>query len=70
MALGLYFVRWQRRTLGLSRPPFRAWQIAIIFTLLVNLFMLVGPWYPPASGATGGDVSFWYATYVVTGVGM
>lgn len=28
------------------------------------------PWYPPKGGATGGDVSFWYATYVVTGIGI
>ncbi|MCJ1384114.1 hypothetical protein MMC17_007230 [Xylographa soralifera] len=28
------------------------------------------PWYPPAGGADGGDVSFWYATYCVVGLGI
>ena len=28
------------------------------------------PWYPPAGGPYAGNVSFWYATYVVTGLGM
>lgn len=70
MAVGIYIVRFRRKKLQLPPSEFRAWDIAIIFTLLVNLFMLVGPWYPPATGATGGDVSFYYATYVVTGIGM
>ena len=71
MALGLYLVRARRRRLGLSkREGFRAWDVAVVFTVLVNLYLLVMPWYPPATGATGGDVSFWYATYVVTGIGM
>lgn len=28
------------------------------------------PWYPPTGGATGGDVSFWYGTYIVVGIGI
>jgi hypothetical protein len=28
------------------------------------------PWYPPAKGRNGGDVSFWYATYVVVGIAI
>lgn len=75
MAVGLYAVRQRRKKLGVPRLStqeggFRAWHIAVVFTILVNLFLLVMPWYPPAGGATGGDVSFWYATYVVTGIGM
>lgn len=70
MALGIYIVRWRRKKLQLERSGFRAWHVAIIFTLAINAFMLVGPWYPPATGAHGGDVSFWYATYVVTGIAM
>lgn len=75
MAIGLYIVRYRRKKLGL--PPlvskedgFKAWEVAVLFTIAVNLYVLVMPWYPPASGATGGDVSFWYATYVVAGIGM
>ncbi|KAJ9607680.1 hypothetical protein H2200_007758 [Cladophialophora chaetospira] len=74
MAVGLYFVRYQRKKLNLPPPSkayaFRTWHVAIIFTILVNLYLLIMPWYPPTGGATGGDVSLWYATYVVTGVGI
>ena len=75
MAIGLYFVRYRRSKLGLPRLSsreggFRAWQVAVLFTILVNFYLLVMPWYPPPGGADGGDVSFWYATYVVTGIAM
>ena len=75
MALGLYLVRYRRGKLGLPRlrsqeGGFRAWDIAVLFTIAINLYLLVMPWYPPPGGVTGGDVSFWYATYVVTGIGM
>lgn len=68
LAIGLFLVRWRRRRLDLPRPIFRAWDVVIIFTILVNVFLLIMPWYPPPGGK--GDVSFWYATYVVTGVGI
>lgn len=70
LAVGLYVVRFRRRKLGLPKSNFHAWDAAVIFTILVNLFLLIMPWYPPTGGATGGDVSFWYATYAVTGVAM
>jgi hypothetical protein len=70
MALGIYFIRRQRKRLGLTRGSFRAWDIAILFFLLVQLFLLIMPWYPPTGGANGGDVSFWYATYCAVGLGM
>ncbi|KAI9692575.1 MAG: hypothetical protein M1822_006806 [Bathelium mastoideum] len=70
MAVGLYLVRHRRKKLGLGRSDFRAWDAALIFTILVNLYLLIMPWYPPTTGATGGDVSFWYATYVVVGIGI
>lgn len=72
MAVGLLIVRYRRKKLGLSlgRGDFRAWDALVIITIGVNLYLLVMPWYPPINGATGGEVSFWYATYVVTGIGM
>lgn len=70
MSVGLYVVRWRRKRLGLPPPVYRAWNIAVIFTILVNVFLLVMPWYPPAGGPYAGDVSFWYATYVVVGIGI
>jgi hypothetical protein len=73
-AFGIYLVRRQRKALAVPEPSkghrFHAWHVAIIFTILVNVYMLIMPWYPPPGGATGGDVRFWYATYVVTGIGI
>jgi hypothetical protein len=70
MALGIYLIRNQRKRLGLPRSEFRAWNAAIIFFILIQLFELIMPWYPPLGGADGGDVSFWYATYCAVGLGM
>lgn len=71
-AFGLYIVRYRRKQLGLPRlvSGFKAWEVAVLLTIGVNFYLLVMPWYPPATGATGGDVSFWYATYVIAGIGM
>ncbi|KAF2093562.1 high affinity methionine permease [Rhizodiscina lignyota] len=70
LATGLLALRWRRKRVGLPSADFCAWDIAIYFTIIANLYMLIMPWYPPSTGATGGDVSFWYATYVATGVGI
>ena len=70
MAVGLYLVRYRRKRLGLPRPEFRAWDSVIIFNIAVYVYLLVMPWYPPEGGMYAGDVSFWYATYVVTGIAM
>ncbi|OAL23763.1 hypothetical protein AYO20_10909 [Fonsecaea nubica] len=68
MAVGIYLVRWRHQKAGLPRGPFRAWDAAVIFNILVNLYMVVMPWYPPVKGAS--NVSFWYATSVVVGIGI
>ncbi len=70
LAVGLYLVRYERKKAGLARPDFRAWDIAITFSILVNIYCLVMPWYPPPGGKDGGEFTFWYAAYVVTGIGM
>ncbi|KAL1623927.1 hypothetical protein SLS56_008051 [Neofusicoccum ribis] len=70
MTAGLYLIRRQRARIGVGRSEFRCWDAAAVFYLLVNVFLLVMPWYPPEGGATGGDVSFWYATYCVVGIGI
>jgi hypothetical protein len=70
MSVGLYIVRYRRKKLGVPGSEFRAWDAAVVFTILQNLYLLIMPWYPPTGGATGGDVSFWYATYCVTGIGI
>lgn len=68
--MGLFLVRHRRGKLGLPRPAFRAWDATVVFTIVVQLFLLIMPWYPPEGGIYSGDVSFFYATYVITGIGM
>lgn len=70
LVVGVVFIRRRRNRAGLPRPQYRAWDIAIAFATLTNTYMLIAPWYPPLKGATGGDVSFWYGTYLVVGIGL
>ncbi|KAF8179715.1 amino acid/polyamine transporter I [Mycena galopus ATCC 62051] len=69
-AIAVFILRRKRQQEGLPDHEYHAWNIALIFTCLVNVFLLVMPWYPPAGGADGGDVSFWYATYCAVGLGI
>lgn len=70
LTIGLLITRQRRKRLNLEPAEFRSWNVAVGFALLSNMFMIVMPWYPPSTGADGGDVSFWYATYCVTGLAM
>ncbi|KAK2732437.1 high affinity methionine permease, partial [Colletotrichum kahawae] len=70
MSVGLYVVRWRRSRLNLPAPEFKAWDVIIIFNIAKDLYLLIMPWYPPEGGVFAGDVSFWYATYVVAGIGI
>lgn len=70
MGIGVYVVRYRRKRLNLPKPEFRAWEWLAVFNILVNAYLIVMPWYPPAGGQYAGDVSFWYATYAVTGIGI
>lgn len=70
LSVGLFLVRYRRKKLNLPRPAFRAWDVTIVFTIVIQVFLLVMPWYPPNGGIYAGDVSFFYATYVITGIGM
>ncbi|KAJ6188428.1 hypothetical protein N7519_003336 [Penicillium mononematosum] len=68
MALGIYVVRWRRSKANLPEPEFKAWNFVILFNILVQLCLLV--MHPPTGAQYAGDVSFWYATYAVTGIGI
>jgi hypothetical protein len=70
IAVGIYVVRWRRRKANLPPGPFKAWDIAVIFNILVNIYLVVMPWYPPAGGANAGAFHFWYGTSLVTGIAM
>lgn len=65
MAVGLYLVRYRRKRANL---PFKAWNVLVVFNILVQAYLVVMPWYPPIGEK--GDVSFWYGTYYVTSVAM
>ncbi|KAH8593187.1 amino acid transporter-like protein [Bisporella sp. PMI_857] len=67
---GMLLIRRRRARLGIEKTEFRTWYVAIIFSLLINIFILAMPWYPPPGGRFGGDVSFWYATYCVVGIAI
>ncbi|KAK0730147.1 amino acid permease-domain-containing protein [Lasiosphaeris hirsuta] len=60
LAAGIYIIRYRRRCLGLPRAEFHAWGPIIVFNILINLY----------GGLFAGDVSFWYATYVVVGIAI
>ena len=68
MGAGLYVVRWRRARANLPQPLFKAWHVAVIFNILVNLYSIVMRWYLPKGGIYAGDVSFFYATYLLTGI--
>ncbi|KAK5743835.1 hypothetical protein LTR17_002457 [Elasticomyces elasticus] len=70
MTIGIFFIRARHRRLGLPQPQFRAWLPVLIFSVVVQLYLIIMPWYPPATGRNGGDVSFWYGTYIVTSIGI
>ena len=70
LAVGIYLVRWRRKKADLPRASFKAWDVAVVFNILTNIFLIVMPWYPPAAGRNGGNVSFWYGSSTATGCGM
>ncbi|KDR71229.1 hypothetical protein GALMADRAFT_159475 [Galerina marginata CBS 339.88] len=70
MTVGLFFVRKRRQSIGAPPTEFRAWNAVLVFTILVNIYLLALPWVPPAAGIRGGDVSFFYATFCIVGLGI
>ncbi|KAL2001240.1 hypothetical protein VTN02DRAFT_2065 [Thermoascus thermophilus] len=70
LTVGVFLIRRQRKSIGAPKTEFRGWNAVLIFSLLVNIYLLAMPWYPPKTGSDGGDVSFWYATYCVVGIGI
>lgn len=72
LCIGLFLIRRQRKRDRTPEPSivYRAWFIAPILYGAQGAFLLIAPWIPPTGGATGGDVSFWYATYCAVGLGV
>ncbi|KAG6026835.1 hypothetical protein E4U41_001158 [Claviceps citrina] len=70
MTLGVFLIRRRRSRNKLPRSQFRVWNVLLVFYNLVQVFLLVMPWWPPKGGPYAGNVSFWYATYCVTGIAV
>ena len=70
MAIGVYLLRRRRARNGIPRSQFRVWHVLLLFFTLIQVFTVVMPWWPPKGGPYAGNVSFWYATYCVVGIGM
>ena len=70
LTVGLFFVRKRRTAVSAPRTEFRAWNAVLVFSIAVNIYLLALPWVPPTTGIYGGDVSFFYATYCIVGLGM
>ncbi|EJP62073.1 High-affinity methionine permease [Beauveria bassiana] len=70
MAIGVFILRRRRKKNNIPRSQFQVWDILLIFFTLIQVFILVMPWWPPKGGPYAGDVSFWYATYCVVGIGI
>lgn len=70
LTLGLWFVRNRRKAIGAPRGEFVAWNVILAFTMAVNVFLTIVPWIPPEGGIYAGDVSFFYATYMIVGLGF
>ncbi|KAM5346141.1 hypothetical protein ACJ41O_009146 [Fusarium nematophilum] len=70
MAAGVYVLRRRRKRTGIGRSDFKAWHVTVLFYILIQVLVLVMPWWPPKGGPYAGDVSFWYATYCVVGIAI
>ncbi|KAF2965241.1 hypothetical protein GQX73_g8324 [Xylaria multiplex] len=70
MAIGVYIIRHRQKRLNRERPAFKAWDVCLVFFLLVQIYTIATPWIPPKGGPYAGEVSFWYATYAAVGVGV
>ncbi|TGJ80725.1 hypothetical protein E0Z10_g8019, partial [Xylaria hypoxylon] len=70
MAIGVYIIRYRHKRLNRGKPAFKAWDVCLIFFLLVQIYTIATPWIPPKGGPYAGEVSFWYATYAAVGIGV
>ncbi|KAG2733208.1 hypothetical protein G9P44_004198 [Scheffersomyces stipitis] len=69
--VGLLFVRKQRKAAGLKPNGWWVPLPIIIINILFYLFVIAMAWVPPKGGSLkGSDVSFFYATYAITTIGI
>ncbi|KAI9846680.1 MAG: hypothetical protein M1837_003735 [Sclerophora amabilis] len=65
VAVGLLWLRYKRPDLN---RPFKAWKSVVGIRIAICLALIAAPFFPPQDGQ--GDVSFFYATYALVGIGM
>ena len=70
MAIGVYTIRRQRKRINVGSAEFRAWNVVVAFYIAVQAFLVVMPWLPPKAGIYAGNVTFFYATAIITGIGL
>ncbi|KFY27064.1 hypothetical protein V493_03715 [Pseudogymnoascus sp. VKM F-4281 (FW-2241)] len=70
VAVGVFLIRRQRKRINAERPEFKSWDAVLLFYIAIQIILLVMPWVPPAGGIYAGSVSFFYATYCLTGIGI
>jgi amino acid transporter len=70
LAIGVYLIRYRHKRLGRGRTEFRAWDVVLVFFILIQIYIVAMPWWPPEGGPYAGDVSFFYATYCFVGIAI
>ncbi|KAF4119673.1 Amino acid permease [Geosmithia morbida] len=70
MGIGLIILRRRRDRSGTPPSSFRAWWTIVGLYVLSQLYLLIMPWIPPEGGIYDGTVSFFYATYMIVGIGI
>ncbi|PGH29685.1 hypothetical protein GX50_07571 [[Emmonsia] crescens] len=65
LSVGLLILRYKAPDLP---RPFKAWTFAVWISIAFSIGLLAAPFFPPEDGK--GDVSFFYATYAIVGLGI
>ncbi|GEQ66797.1 hypothetical protein JCM33374_g460 [Metschnikowia sp. JCM 33374] len=68
--VGLFKLRRHRKKLGLGYKEFHIWTPVLVIAILWTWFVLAMAFVPPKGTLKGSDVSFFYATYPLTTIGL
>ncbi|KAK2042065.1 high-affinity methionine permease [Colletotrichum somersetense] len=59
MAVGVYLSRTRRKRANLGGTEFKSCHVTVIFFILIQVYILLMPWWPPEGGPYAGSVSFY-----------